>query len=439
VPPPLSGLRIAVTLPLPNWFGGVDYDFAIEMSDELRSLGAEVFELDVSPFIARNQPGMLHAIEAAKRFRADVAMSIPNQGYAMYCKAPAGENVLLDILQIPTIMLWDHGLLQLPEQILRPWPLKPSETAGGSIRRIRQILDHPLFVHYSPDRGHMRELIRLGAIGPDRVRYLMQSAYPNFIRYGYREDSRGIYDSSVAFAGNVYLKAARDLPFREPQLDQIEQGMLAAKHERLTEPWWTLLMEQIDQLDGASRKRLALDPDQSFFWRYVYDEIEYAGHTANRLSILRSLKRPLDFFGNFAEPESVSALSNIPGISFRRCLDYFTELPLLFRNSEVILDIVHAGFYSGVSAKIMGCFACGGLVLFDYKSDFREAFGEIADQVMYRNVDHLNALMERYLGDPRKRLDVSLYLQHRARTEFSFRELAKRILVDEPWWRKARR
>jgi hypothetical protein len=54
---------------------------------------------------------------------------------------------------------------------------------------------------------------------------------------------------------------------------------------------------------------------------------------------------------------------------------------------------------------------------------------------MYRNVDHLNALVEEYLGNPRKRRDVSRYLQQRVCSEFTFSVLAKRILVEEPAWK----
>jgi hypothetical protein len=59
---------------------------------------------------------------------------------------------------------------------------------------------------------------------------------------------------------------------------------------------------------------------------------------------------------------------------------------------------------------------------------------EVALQVMYRSVDHLNALVEEYLGDARKRRDISRYLQHRVCTEFSFGRLCRRILADEPAW-----
>jgi hypothetical protein len=55
---------------------------------------------------------------------------------------------------------------------------------------------------------------------------------------------------------------------------------------------------------------------------------------------------------------------------------------------------------------------------------------------MYRNIGHLNSLVEEYLANPRKRRDVSRYLQQRVCAEFNFGALAKRILVEEPAWKK---
>jgi hypothetical protein len=40
-----------------------------------------------------------------------------------------------------------------------------------------------------------------------------------------------------------------------------------------------------------------------------------------------------------------------------------------------------------------------------------------------------------YLGDGRRRRDVSRYLQHRISTQYSFGKLCRRILVEEPVWR----
>jgi hypothetical protein len=433
---PLSGLKIVATIPPHPWFGGIDYNFAIEMSEELRALGATVFDLHVGSIITQNDVYIRDSIQALKTFKPDVAISLPNALYALLCATPKQENIFKDILQIPTLMLWDHGLLQLPQQILGPLPATPAEARGGSIRRLKKALDHPLYIHYSPDRGHIDVLDKLGVMDRNKVRFFLQPAYPNYVRYGYRTPSPGAFRTRVAFAGNVYVKAAQSLPFQnEPDLAAIQARVLRAKKSRLTECLWDLISAEIDALPADTRKRLRLTPNYTFFWQFMHEEIETVGNTDVRLGVLTGLKRDFDFYGNFVEPESVATLRDQYKMRFRKCLDYFTELPLLFMNSDVIVDIVNLGYNSGISPKIMGCFACGGLVLFDYKEDFHRSMGDIGDQVMYRSIDHLNTLVEEYLSNPRKRRDVGRYLQQKVASEFTFATLAKRILVDEPAWK----
>jgi hypothetical protein len=433
---PLQGLKVIATIPPHFWFGGVDFDFASEMAEELRTLGATVFELDTAGFFIRNELYIESAIQSLRSFRADVAISLPNAGYAILCATLQGENVFKDVLQIPTLMLWDHGLLQFPKRILDPLPPSPAESSQGAIRRMRKALDHPLYIHYSPDRGHIAELDRLGVIDSAKVRYFLQPAYPNFVRQGYRGRSSHGFNTRLAFAGNVYMQASRDLPFRgDKVLDEIETRVLKAKREQTTVCLWDLILAEIKALDKPSRRRLRLEPDSTFFWRFLYDEIEVTGNTDARLAILTGLKRECDFFGNFIESGTDRAIRDQYGIRFRKPLDYFTELPLLFTNSDLIVDVVNLGYNTGTSPKIMGCLACGGLVLFDYKEDFYQGMGEVANQVMYRSVEQLNSMVDEYLGNPRKRQDISRYLQHRACTDFSFSTLCKRMFVEEAAWR----
>jgi hypothetical protein len=436
MPGPLAGLRIVATMPPHGWFGGIDYNFAVEMADELRTLGAAVFDLDVAGFTSGNDLYVHDAVEALKTFRPDVAISLPNALYALIC-ASKGQNVFKDILQIPTLMLWDHGLLQLPRQILSHWPNTPAEAMGGCVRRLRKALNHSLYLHYSPDRGHIAALDKLGIIESSKVRFFLQPAYPNFVRHSCRTAPPTAFHTRMSFAGNVYLQAARDLPFRhQPVLAGIESRVLAAKKSRLTECLWDLIMAEIDALDKPARKEFRLDANSTFFWNFMHEEIEVVGNTDVRLAVLTGLKHDYEFFGNFMEPKSVSTLRDQYRIRFRKCLDYFTELPILFMNSDVIVDVINLGYNTGVSPKVMGCFACGGLMLFDYKDDFFQSMGEIGNQVMYRSVDHLNALVEEFLGNPRKRRDVSRYIQHRVCTEFNFGALSQRILIEEPAWRR---
>ena len=394
------------------------------------------FELDVRGFIFPNRDYVKAVTQELRSFHPDVAMALPNALYALLCCSAQGQNIFRDILQIPVIMLWDHGLLQWPRWCLSPCLTQPSQSTTGSIQKLREALNHPLYHHYSPDSGHMMAFDRLGILSRDKVKVFLQPAYPNFVKHGYRVVDRSAFRTRVAFAGNVYLQASQELPFRdEPVLTEIEERVLARKQERLTDSLWDLITAEIDQLNRPVREQLRLAPDCTFFgvssttrskwlatpacaWRY------WAASSTNTISSATS-----------SSPRAPTLLRSHYNIRLRKSLDYFTELPLLFINSDVIVDVVNLGYNSGISPKIMGCLACGGLILFDYKEDFHRALGDVGNQVMYRNIDELNGLVDLYLSDGRRRRDVSRYLQHQISTQYSFGKLCQRILVEEPVWR----
>jgi spore maturation protein CgeB len=64
--------------------------------------------------------------------------------------------------------------------------------------------------------------------------------------------------------------------------------------------------------------------------------------------------------------------------------------------------------------------------------------GDIADQVMYRDHAHLNAMIDDFLACPAKRNEVARELRHRVLEQFTFARLMRRMLIEEPWWRMAR-
>jgi hypothetical protein len=433
---PLAGLKIAVTSPPPEWFGSYDSKFAADMARDLREMGAELMEIDIARLHAKDAEYVTAILADLRRFRPDVAIATPNAGYGMLVTDPEGRHLFRDILQIPMILMWDHGVLQFSALVLRPAPNGVEDSSDGSIQRLRTALDHRLFIHYSPDRGHTALMRKLGVLIEQPVEPFLQFAFPACTR---PVDADSGLERRIIFAGNVYLQRARSLPYREhATLGRIEAGMVAAKTARPLASLWELLMEQMDAAGETARRELCLYPDDGFFWRFVRDEIEAVGTTHARLSMLGSLRREFDFYGNFIEPEARAILGEQYGIRFRGNLDCVTELPALYRSSELLVDLIHPCYVSGVSPKIPSCYAAGGLALFDYKSDFRDAMGDIADQVMYRDHAHLNAMIDDFLACPAKRNEVARELRHRVLEQFTFARLMRRMLIEEPWWRMAR-
>jgi spore maturation protein CgeB len=436
---PLSGLRVAITLAPPTWFGGIDYRIGASMADELRRLGATLLEVGVAGFLNRDEDYIRYTIGKLRAFRPDVAIGLPNGGYALQCTTTDGANVFRDVLEIPTIHIWDHGTLQYPRLLLEPWPSQPEEATDGCIASLRRQLDHPLFLHYAPDRGHAAVLESLGILTAGKAQRFVHFAHPFRPPTEWRQPPDEPKAAQVAFVGNVYLDGARQVPFRRhTELAAMEARVLEARRTRITESCWDLLLAEIDSLSEPVRAALRLDPDSTFFWRFLHDEIESVGTTEARINMLSALRTECDFFGNFMEPQAIPELARRAKVRVHKTLDCLTELPWLYRNSALIVDVINAGYNSGISPKIPSVLCCGGLVLFDYKSDFRDEIGELADLVMYRSFDQLNSMVDQYLADPRKRREVSQSLGELVSQKLTFEAFCRRVLVEQPLWRQVK-
>jgi hypothetical protein len=407
------------------------------MANELRRMGATLLEVDVAAFVNRDPLAMEAAIEDLRSFRPDLAVSLPNAAYAMLCITPEHRNIFRDILEIPTLLIWDHGVLQFSQLFLFRGPGSPDNAEESCVERMRRELDHPLLVHYAPDKGHIAVIHKLGILDACRVHAFVHFAFPAYTDSMDGAPPNGFVAPRLAFAGNVYLQACRNLPHgSHPILAGIESRMLQAKRADMTRSYWDLAVAEIEACDERARHDLALLPEASFFWRFVFDEVVWLGNTKTRLDVLTAVGSECEFFGNFEEPKMASILQEQYGIRFRGSLNCHKELPALYRGVELMIDVINAGYISGASPKVPSCLACGGLILFDYKSDFHEAFGDLADPIMYRSLDHLHSLIDGYLGNPRKRRDVARELQDRVLRDFTFTAFCKRVLADEPVWRQ---
>jgi perosamine synthetase len=434
----LGGLRIAVTKPPAEWFGGVDLRFALDMADELRRLGANLLEIDVAPLLSRDPAPLAQALAALEAFQPDLALALPNAGYAAVCRDLAGNNLFWDLAAIPTALIWDHGILQFASLLLEPSE-NAAESSEGCLARLKRGLDHPLILHYSPDRTHTAVMGELGILDPRQVRGFIQGAFPVYVRHG-RAHAAGssTLQPRLAFAGNLHAGRLASLPYgAHPTLARIEARLREIKLHNIAANLWDPLCAELAQLDEATRAALSLTPDSSFFWKFAADEIGIRGNTEGRLRVLTSLKPEVEFYGNFTEPEIAGQLQEQYGVSPRANLDCVTELPALYRNCEILVDVINTGYLSAISPKITSCFASGGFALCDYKEDFHAALGDLADAVMYHSLDQLQEKIDYYLTNPDRRREIARALQDEVFTRFTFSALCRRILVDEPAWRVA--
>ena len=162
-------LRIVVTRPPDDWFYGLAHQFAALYVQRLRDLGAEVLAVPVTPFVTQDREAIRELVRQIRRFRPDLAMGLHDAGYAVYCRAgrtpqQAPTNVFVDWLELPTILLWDHALLQFAPILLGKLPDHPDDSVDGCLSSLRAELSHPLYVHVARDSGHREMAHALGVV-----------------------------------------------------------------------------------------------------------------------------------------------------------------------------------------------------------------------------------------------------------------------------------
>ena len=403
---PLSGLRLVVTLPPRDWFGGVDHARARDQIAALTKLGASVYEFDVASMYMPDRSQLQAQIEGIRAFKPDAVIGTPHAGYAVQggmANVESGRpfNIFFDQLDLPTVLYWDHFLTQAPYYILHPWPRTPDESATGALDQLRKLLAHPRTVHFFPDSGHIEELRKLGLAAVDDESWFVTAVSMEFVFYGKRIfPFFRKFEDDLAFFGNIYLAASKELPYEtESGIRGLRDRALAACAANWNLPPYLAYRQAMRASPAAW-----LDSDQSFYWRFLYDELSYVANAEHRLRILTASNRPVAFYGGFADPNARDAIADA-GCVPRGSVRFGGELAAAYERTRITLDVVNGPFIAGFSPKLLECFASGGFCLTTRRADIKRTFGDLGDAIGFSDDAELAAKIENFLtrsGERRK-------------------------------------
>jgi hypothetical protein len=424
LPSTRRGLRVVVTRPPDDWFYGLAHQYAALYAQCLRDLGAEVLAVPVAPFATQDREAIRALVGQIRRFRPDLAIGLHDAGYALYCRAgreaeQAPTNIFVDWLELPTILLWDHAMLQFAPILLGRLPDHPDESVAGCLELFRAELSHPLFIHVARDSGHRELAHTLGVIPRGRVLLEPSFAQP-YVSDGRRRRSTRLAD--VAFFGHMRPLELESRPARHhAALLELSEAVLARKVDRLDTPVLDDLVAAVDDLPAPIRASMRLQPDESFYWSLLCGEMAVA-QTSLRRALLEGLGREVSFYGEYGAREAGGIVS-LQSPTFR----FGAELARAFATTAVTVDLVNPGFLHGFGSKVMNCFAAGGFMLLDRKQDFVELFGELGEAVTFSSLAELRAKLDHYLAEEDERLAISEALGARIREHHSLPGLLLRL------------
>ena len=425
---PLSGLRFVVTLPPAHFFSGCDLAIARDHVVALRELGAAVYEFDTAPSYAKKSAELQQQVDDLQRFRADAVIGAPHAGYAIqaFTSFSGGQdpdaiprNLFLDDLDLPTFLYWDHALLQLPFYLLSQWPRGPEQSKAGVLRLLRAVFTHPRASHFFPDTGQIAELRRLGiAEFPADAAYIPGISH-QYVDYGRAPDSAGGENGGAAFFGNIYVAAARRITYGQEALLGIRTRALAALSADWDRAPYDAYRDEIARLGPAAASELRLEPDQSFHWRFLFDELACVANGERRLRVALACGRRLTYFGGFADPESRTIAKEAGCDLGEEYLPYGRSLAAAYRRQVLSIDVANAPYINGFSTKVFSCFAAGGFMLSTRKADLTAALGSLADPISFSTPGELASKADYFLGADRERRELTREIQDVVSSRFT--------------------
>lgn len=120
---------------------------------------------------------------------------------------------------------------------------------------------------------------------------------------------------------------------------------------------------------------------------------------------LRLLKMLSDSFN--VDIYTGSDTSSMPHIHNKGFAKSLTEMPVIFHNSKINLNITAKSIRSGLSLRIFDVLGCGGFLITNYQAELPEFFEIGKDLVAYESENHLKELCAYYLTHDDERNEIA--------------------------------
>lgn len=248
---------------------------------------------------------------------------------------------------------------------------------------------------------------------PGEARY--SQAYLNL------PEGRTGLDADVAFVGSLYTEPWNRLydkfstvsPYTKGYLDAIIQAQKNVYGNNFLES--LLTPEIIDDM----QKAYPCDPNSKDVMTpaQVYSQFVLSRQVTSleRTEILRLLGEK--FKNKKLRLYTIDKTVKIDGWKNIGSVEYFYEMPQVFRCSKINLNITLRSILTGIPLRAFDIMGAGGFLLTNYQAEYDEYFKAGEDYVYYEDYDDLMNKVEYYLSHHNERKDIAESGCIRVRTE----------------------
>lgn len=125
---------------------------------------------------------------------------------------------------------------------------------------------------------------------------------------------------------------------------------------------------------------------------------------------------------------TLNSAVQIPGVINMGVTDYYYEMPLIFHNSKINLNITLRSIKSGIPLRCMDIMGAGGFLLTNFQADFLKFFTPDEDFVYYEDEADMLRKIDYYLEHEDKRKAIAENGHRRVAENHSFEKCLTEIL-----------
>ena len=267
-------------------------------------------------------------------------------------------------------------------------------------------------VHYMPMAANTERLDRITSGDSDQTASF-KAAQPF------------LYD--VSFVGSLYTEE-HNFYDRMTTLSDYAKGYLdAIMSAQMKIQGYNFIQESLSPIMDDLYQALPMDPNpdgvESKEYLYAQYVINRKITGLERAELIRTVTEHFHF-----DLFTPNMNFSMPNLTNHGTVDYYKQMPLVFRRSKINLNISLRSIKSGIPLRAFDILGSGGFLLSNFQADFLDDFIPGKDFVYYESKEDLLTKIDYYLNHDKERIDIAKSGHDKVAAHHTFRHRIREML-----------
>lgn len=225
------------------------------------------------------------------------------------------------------------------------------------------------------------------------------------------EALRQKYQADVSFVGSLYDEPKHRIYDKFKDISPYARGYLDAIVKAQKNMYGCNFLKGLltEDIVAEMQKAYPTDPNAK---TVMTPEAIYADYVLARQVTALERREILELLGKRKEDFGTVLYTNnrdskITGVQNRGPIDYYDEMPYVFANSKINLNITLKSIKTGIPLRAFDIMGSGGFLLTNYQPEMEEYFVPDEDFVYYDSYESLMEKVEYYLTHEKERMEIA--------------------------------